>query len=83
MNIHEYQAKQILRDCKIAVPDGSVASSVTEAIDKAKKLGGNVIIKAQIHAGGRGKAGGIKLANSTSDVRFISEQILSIINTIK
>ena len=38
MNIHEYQAKQILRDCKIAVPDGSVASSVTEAIDKAKKL---------------------------------------------
>ena len=76
MNIHEYQAKQILRDCKIAVPDGSVASSVTEAIDKAKKLGGNVIIKAQIHAGGRGKAGGIKLANSISEVRSISEQIL-------
>ena len=76
MNIHEYQAKQILRDCKIAVPDGSVASSVTEAIDKAKKLGGNVIIKAQIHAGGRGKAGGIKLANSISEVRSISEKIL-------
>ena len=76
MNIHEYQAKQILRDYKIAVPDGSVVSSVTEAVDKAKKLGGNVIIKAQIHAGGRGKAGGIKLANSTSDVRSISEKIL-------
>jgi succinyl-CoA synthetase beta subunit len=76
MNIHEYQAKQILRDYKIAVPDGSVVSSVTEAVDKAEKLGGNVIIKAQIHAGGRGKAGGIKLANSTSDVRSISEKIL-------
>ena len=63
MNIHEYQAKQLLKQYGVAVPRGIPAFSVDEAVAAAKELGGDLhVIKAQIHAGGRGKAGGVKLA---------------------
>ena len=69
MNIHEYQAKEILRKFGIPVPKGFVAflvSDIEKKIDKFNKK--NLVIKAQIHAGGRGKAGGIKLVNSKDDL---------------
>ncbi len=65
MNFHEYQAKSLFEDFGIPVPRGEVASSVSEAVSAAKKLGGSTwVVKAQVHAGGRGKAGGVKLVNS-------------------
>lgn len=77
MNIHEYQAKEILRKYNVAVPQGKVAFSKEEARKAAKELGGDVfVVKAQIHAGGRGKAGGVKLAKSLDDVEnFAGEMI--------
>jgi succinyl-CoA synthetase beta subunit len=70
MKIHEYQAKEILRKFKVAVPNGHVAFSVEEAVQAALELGGNVwVVKAQIHAGGRGKGGGVKVAKSIDEVR--------------
>ncbi len=77
MNIHEYQGKEILRRFKVPVPEGRVAFSVDEAVEGARQLGGTVwVVKAQIHAGGRGKGGGVKLARSIDDVRRIASEIL-------
>src|ERR1700726_3385043 len=70
MNIHEYQAKAVLREFGVPVPRGIAAMSVDEAVKAAQDLGGPVyVVKAQIHAGGRGKAGGVKVVKSIDDVR--------------
>src|SRR5512146_302760 len=78
MKIHEYQAKEILRRYNVAVPAGRVAFSAEEAVKIAQdELGGNVwVVKAQIHAGGRGKGGGVKVARSLDEVRAYASQIL-------
>ncbi len=77
MKIHEYQGKEILRRYGVAVPRGFPCFSVDEAVDAAKKLGGPVwVVKAQIHAGGRGKGGGVKLARSLDEVRRNASAIL-------
>ena len=77
MNIHEYQAKQIFRDYDVTVPEGRAAFTVDEAVEGAEELGGSLwVVKAQIHAGGRGKAGGVKLAKSIDEVRSHAEEIL-------
>ena len=77
MKIHEYQGKEILRQFGIPVPRGYPAFSVREAVEAAQKLGGLVwVVKAQIHAGGRGKGGGVKLARSMDDVKVLAGQIL-------
>ena len=77
MNIHEYQAKAVLRQFGLPVADGKLARSVEEAVAAAQELGGTAwVIKAQIHAGGRGKGGGIKLANSLDEVRAAAENLL-------
>ena len=77
MNIHEYQGKELLRQFGIPVPRGYPAFSVLEAGEAAQKLGGPVfVVKAQIHAGGRGKGGGVKLARSVDEVRQLAGQIL-------
>src|SRR3546814_9431329 len=70
MNFHEYQAKQLFADYGIAVPAGRVARTPEEAVDAAKAIGGDFwVVKAQIHAGGRGKAGGVKLDHTLDEVR--------------
>ncbi|MBE3570633.1 MAG: acetate--CoA ligase family protein, partial [Bacillales bacterium] len=77
MNIHEYQGKEILRKYGVAVPNGKAAFSVEEAVEAAKQLGTDVcVVKAQIHAGGRGKAGGVKVAKNLDEVRTYSEELL-------
>ena len=78
MNIHEYQAKQIFREFGVSVPNGLPAFSVDEAVTNAtEKLSGPVyVVKAQIHAGGRGKAGGVKLAKSLDEVKTYANEIL-------
>ena len=77
MNIHEYQAKAVLREFGVPVPRGQAAFSVEEAVKAAKDLGTPVVVvKAQIHAGGRGKAGGVKVVKSTEDVRKEAERLL-------
>jgi succinyl-CoA synthetase beta subunit len=77
MKIHEYQGKALLRKFGVTVPQGIAAFNVEEAVEAAKKLGGPVwVVKAQIHAGGRGKGGGVKLARSIDEVKTLSEQIL-------
>ncbi|PYI50355.1 ADP-forming succinate--CoA ligase subunit beta [Paenibacillus flagellatus] len=77
MNIHEYQGKEVLRQYGVSVPQGKVAFSVDEAVEAAKSLGTPVVVvKAQIHAGGRGKAGGVKVAKNLDEVRTYAEQIL-------
>lgn len=77
MNIHEYQAKEILKDFNVPVPEGKVAFSAKEAVECAKNLGGNIwVVKAQIHAGGRGKGGGVKLAKSLNEVEQIAFDML-------
>jgi succinyl-CoA synthetase beta subunit len=76
MKIHEYQAKQILRQYNVPVPRGKVAFSAAEARAIAEELGGKVVVKAQIHAGGRGKGGGVKLAGSPREAAEIAEKIL-------
>src|SRR5436305_13879096 len=77
MNIHEYQAKEILRGFRVPVPRGVPAFSVDEAVKAAQQLGGPVwVVKAQIHAGGRGKGGGVKLARSLDQVRQYASEIL-------
>jgi succinyl-CoA synthetase beta subunit len=77
MKIHEYQGKEILRQFDVPVPRGYPAFNVQEALEAAQKLGGPVwVVKAQIHAGGRGKGGGVKLARSIDDVKALAEQIL-------
>ncbi len=77
MKIHEYQGKEVLRQFGVPVPRGYPAFSVREAHEAAQKLGGSVwVVKAQIHAGGRGKGGGVKLARSMAEVEALSGQIL-------
>ena len=77
MNIHEYQGKEILRKYGVAVPNGRVAFSPDEAVKVAKELNSNVtVVKAQIHAGGRGKAGGVKIAKNLDEVRSYSKELL-------
>lgn len=77
MNIHEYQGKEILKSFGVAVPNGKVAFTVEEAVEAAKELGTAVcVVKAQIHAGGRGKAGGVKVAKSLDEVRTYASEIL-------
>ena len=76
MNIHEYQAKEILRANGIPVPPGEVATTPDEAVSIAEQYGGTVVVKAQVHSGGRGKAGGVKLATTTAEVRAHAEAIL-------
>ncbi len=77
MNIHEYQSKQILKSYGVNVPNGMPAFTVEEAVENAKKLGSAVtVVKAQIHAGGRGKAGGVKIAKSIEDVEKYAKEIL-------
>jgi succinyl-CoA synthetase beta subunit len=76
MNIHEYQGKAVLNQYGVTVPRGAVAFSVDEAVRIAEKLGGKAAVKAQIHAGGRGKAGGVKIARNLDEVRTYAGQIL-------
>ncbi|MEO5589656.1 MAG: ADP-forming succinate--CoA ligase subunit beta, partial [Gemmatimonadaceae bacterium] len=81
VNIHEYQAKEIFRNQGIPIPPGEVASTPEEAEAIARKFGGTVVVKAQVHAGGRGKAGGVKLAKTPEEAREIAAAILKL--TIK
>ena len=77
MNIHEYQSKAVLKSFGVNVPNGKPAFSVEEAVEAAKELGSKVcVVKAQIHAGGRGKAGGVKLAKSLDEVKQYADEIL-------
>jgi succinyl-CoA synthetase beta subunit len=77
MNVHEYQGKEILRNYGVKVPNGKVAFTVEEAVEAAKELGSSVVVvKAQIHAGGRGKAGGVKVAKNLDEVRTYATEIL-------
>jgi len=76
MKIHEYQAKQILAKFGVATPRGEVAFSPEEARAVAERLGGTVVVKAQIHAGGRGKAGGVKLAHRPDEAQRIASELL-------
>jgi succinyl-CoA synthetase beta subunit len=76
MNIHEYQAKSVLAKYGVAVPRGKVADTPAEAEDIAKEFGTPVVVKAQIHAGGRGKGGGIKLAKTHDEAREHAKQII-------
>jgi succinyl-CoA synthetase beta subunit len=77
MKVHEYQGKEILKKFNVDVPKGKVAFSVDEAVAVAQELGGSVwVVKAQIHAGGRGKGGGVKVAKSLDEVRQLAGQIL-------
>ncbi len=76
MNVHEYQAKDLLREFGVDVPPGSLALSPAEAEAEAAGIGGRVVVKAQIHAGGRGKAGGIKVVASPAEARAAAEKLL-------
>ncbi|MBP1156022.1 MULTISPECIES: ADP-forming succinate--CoA ligase subunit beta [unclassified Paenibacillus] len=77
MNIHEYQGKAVLKQYGVIVPEGKVAFTVDEAVEAAKSLGTPVVVvKAQIHAGGRGKAGGVKVAKNLDEVRTYANEIL-------
>jgi succinyl-CoA synthetase beta subunit len=77
MNFHEYQAKALFAEYGIPVPKGEVATTADEAVEAARKVGGSQwVVKAQVHAGGRGKAGGVKLAGSLDEVRAEAERML-------
>ena len=77
MNIHEYQAKQVLGAYQVPVPRGHVAFTPDEAVKAAEELGGPVwVVKAQIHAGGRGKGGGVKVVKSLEEVREEATRML-------
>jgi succinyl-CoA synthetase beta subunit len=76
MKIHEYQAKALLARFNVPVPRGEVARTADEAEAAAKKIGGSVVVKAQIHAGGRGKGGGVKIAKDAAEARAIAEKML-------
>jgi succinyl-CoA synthetase beta subunit len=78
MNIHEYQAKELLRAEGVPIPPGDVAGTPEQAAELAKKFGGTVVIKAQVHAGGRGKAGGVKLAKSPDEAKETATKILAL-----
>ena len=76
MNIHEFQAKELLRAEGVPIPPGDVATTAEQAEAIARKIGGMVVVKAQVHTGGRGKAGGVKLAKDASEARQIAAKIL-------
>src|SRR3990167_9174157 len=77
MNIHEYQAKQLFREYGMPVPKGSIANTASEAVDAAKALGTErYVVKAQVHAGGRGKAGGVKLLSTLDEVKQYAQKLL-------
>ena len=76
MKIHEFQGKEILREYGVSVPDGRVAHTPDEAEKIAEELGGGVVVKAQIHAGGRGKGGGVKVASNVAEARQAAEAII-------
>jgi succinyl-CoA synthetase beta subunit len=76
MKVHEYQAKRLLREFGVPVPDGDVADTPARAREVAQRLGGPVVVKAQVHAGGRGKAGGIKVADGPAAAEAAAKQIL-------
>ena len=76
MNIHEYQAKEILRGYGVPIPPGDVAKTAAEAEQIARRIGRTVVVKAQVHAGGRGKAGGVKLAKTPEEARDVASKIL-------
>ena len=77
MNVHEYQAKALLREFGVAVPEGQLATTPAEAAQAARSLGAPVVVvKAQVHAGGRGKAGGVKLAKSAAEAKQVASEIL-------
>jgi len=77
MNFHEYQAKELFAKYNIPIPNGEVARTAEEAVAAAKSLGGNMwVVKAQVHAGGRGKAGGVKLANTIDEVKQYANDML-------
>ena len=77
MNIHEYQGKEILRKYGVSVPNGKVAFTPDEAVKASEELGSSVyVVKAQIHAGGRGKAGGVKIAKTKEEVKGFAEELL-------
>jgi Succinyl-CoA synthetase, beta subunit len=76
VDLFEYQGKEVLRRFEVPVPEGRVAKTPDEAADAARHLGGKVVVKAQVQVGGRGKAGGIKLAENAEEARAVAEQIL-------
>jgi succinyl-CoA synthetase beta subunit len=76
LKVHEYQAKALLREFGVAVPNGEVADTPAKAKRIAQRLGGKVVVKAQVHAGGRGKGGGIKLADDPAGAQAVAKQIL-------
>ena len=76
MKVHEYQAKEILKEFGVPVPKGSVAETIEQAISAGKELGNNCVLKAQIHAGGRGKGGGVKLAKSANEVKTYAQDLI-------
>jgi succinyl-CoA synthetase beta subunit len=77
MNIHEYQAKELLKEYNVPTVPGFLALDSESAVGAAKEIGGDVwVVKAQIHAGGRGKGGGVKVVKSLEEVKSISEEIL-------
>ena len=76
MNLHEYQARALLQAGGVPVPDGDVASTPDQVEKIATRLGGGVVVKAQVHTGGRGKAGGVKLVKNAAEARAAAEVIL-------
>ena len=78
MKLHEYQSKNLFAKYGVPIPKGEVATNGKEAKIIAKKLGGKVVVKAQVLVGGRGKAGGIKLANNPEEAEKFAEEILSL-----
>jgi succinyl-CoA synthetase beta subunit len=79
VNLHEYQGRVLFRAAGIPMPDGDVASTPSEAESIARRVGGTVVVKAQVHAGGRGKAGGVKLARTPADAALAAEKILGMV----
>jgi succinyl-CoA synthetase beta subunit len=76
VNLHEYQAKRLFAEHGVPIPNGEVANTPTSVREIARELGGRVVVKAQVHIGGRGKAGGVKLANDPDDAEAWAEKIL-------
>jgi succinyl-CoA synthetase beta subunit len=76
MKLHEYQAKALLARFGVPVPQGSIASNAAEAVEATKKLGGTSVVKAQVHAGGRGKAGGVKVVSSPEEAGAFAEKLI-------
>ena len=76
MNIHEYQAKELFRSYGVPVPEGHLTSTAQQAREAAQEFGGTVVVKAQIHAGGRGKAGGVKVAATADQAEKLAAGML-------